>query len=544
MTNAYEILSEVCEKYRIQSLLPLFDAVRNLQNQKNFINISVLGQFKAGKSSFINSLIGKSILPVASTPLTNVITTVQFGSTEKVFIFRHHHKEETEAENLEDYISEEKNPENIKELDKAIVESPGLSRIKRIKLTDTPGLGSVFKHNSKITADWLPNTGISLILISCTQPLSENDLNLIEETIRFGPEIVIILTKTDLVDEKDIEKLRSFMVSVLSEKFDRQFPIFEYSIKDKSYREDILKNLLIPLNNNFENKNVRILNYKLKSLRNQCLNYLDIAYQSGLRKKEGELKLKEKILDEKLNNPVIRKELDLIAQSYTSGTRERLKKYLFGKFKEKLTLKTKRVFSEEYFNWRGNLNQISRTYEAWFKEFISNELNIILKSERESIDEIPAEAKNHFEQYLQFFRERLDERILKVLGLKMKTEKWEINTKEILRPDISIGWAFESQIDLLWFLIPMSIFKKVFFRYFLKQIPWEVEKNLYRLSAELTKAVNDTIINTKEEAFRYIKDELLTIEKLLSNNNTDTESVGESIRLLESLEFMENGLSE
>ena len=49
MPDAYKVLSAVCEKYRIHSLNPLFDAISNLQNQKNFINISVLVSLKQGK---------------------------------------------------------------------------------------------------------------------------------------------------------------------------------------------------------------------------------------------------------------------------------------------------------------------------------------------------------------------------------------------------------------------------------------------------------------------------------------------------------------
>ena len=540
MHKTFMILREICEKYSIHSLDTLFDAIQDLQNQKGFLNVSVLGQFKAGKSSFINSLIGKPVLPVASIPLTNVITTVQFGNNEKAIIFRNNHREEIDLKSLDNYISEEKNPENIHKVENARVETPGLNRIPRLILTDTPGLGSVFRHNSHTTNGWLPHTGISLLLISCTQPLSENDLRLIEDILHYGSEIIIVLTKTDLVEEKDVDKLRSFATSMLKEKFGRDFPVFEYSINNKASKENILQNLLIPLNNDLENKNIHILNYKLNSLRNQCLNYLSIAFRSGIKKKNGEHLLKEKILDEKLNKPFIKKELNLIAQNYISGTRQRLKDHLFLKHETKLTINAKKVFSKEYFNWKGNLNQIARKYETWFKEFISNELKEILKRDKEFFDEIPAEAIHHFEQYLQSFRERLDDRILNVLNVKMKTEKRDIHKKEIRNPDISIGWAFESQIDLLWFLIPMSLFKKTFYRYFLKQIPGEVQKNLYRLSAELTGVINDEIIHAKESSIRYIENELDTIEQLLSEENTDIENIRNSITLLENLKIEMN----
>ncbi len=71
-------------------------------------------------------------------------------------------------------------------------------------------------------------------------------------------------------------------------------------------------------------------------------------------------------------------------------------------------------------------------------------------------------------------------------------------------------------------------------------IPWEVEKNLYRLSAELTEIINNEISNLKEKALKYIVDELDIIEKLLDVENTDTESIVESIRVLKNLKIEEN----
>ncbi len=461
MPDAYKVLSAVCEKYRIHSLNPLFDAISNLQNQKNFINVSVLGQFKAGKSSFINCLIGKSLLPVASTPLTNVITTVQWGEKERGIIYRNKIYEEIDLKELVNFISEEKNPENIKNIENAIVESPGLKRMNRLKFIDTPGLGSIFNHNSSITANWLPNTGISFILISCTQPLSENDLKLIEETIHFGPEIVIILTKTDLIDKSDIKNLKSFVSVMLRKKFGKDFPVFEYSVKREEYKNEILQNLLFPLNNDFKNKNVRILNYKLNSLRRQCLNYLDIALQSSLKKKEGEFQLKEKILDEKLNKPVILKELDLIAKSYTTGTREQLKTYLLSKYKTALTLKAENDFGKEYFSWKGNLNKVSRSYESWFKEFVLSQLKSILVNDKEIFNEILAEAKNHYEQYLQFFRERLNNRILNTLNVKLKTENGRYKRRRSLVP-ISLSDGLLNHILICYGLSYPCLYLKKF----------------------------------------------------------------------------------
>ena len=60
----------ICSRLHIVSLNRQIEACRNLFNQNKLIDAAVLGQFKAGKSSFLNSLIGKPILPVGVIPVT------------------------------------------------------------------------------------------------------------------------------------------------------------------------------------------------------------------------------------------------------------------------------------------------------------------------------------------------------------------------------------------------------------------------------------------------------------------------------------------
>jgi ABC-type uncharacterized transport system ATPase component len=50
--------------------------------------IAVLGQFKRGKSSLLNAIIGRDLLPTGILPLTSVITVVRYGASERLVIYR------------------------------------------------------------------------------------------------------------------------------------------------------------------------------------------------------------------------------------------------------------------------------------------------------------------------------------------------------------------------------------------------------------------------------------------------------------------------
>jgi ABC-type uncharacterized transport system ATPase component len=47
--------------------------------EEEAFHLVVLGQFKRGKSTFINALLGEAILPTAIVPLTSVVTILRYG---------------------------------------------------------------------------------------------------------------------------------------------------------------------------------------------------------------------------------------------------------------------------------------------------------------------------------------------------------------------------------------------------------------------------------------------------------------------------------
>jgi ribosome biogenesis GTPase A len=81
-----DLVERVCSEYRITSLNRQIDACKILFTESAVIDVAILGQFKAGKSSFINSLIGRDVLPVGVIPVTTVITRLRFGPKERAII--------------------------------------------------------------------------------------------------------------------------------------------------------------------------------------------------------------------------------------------------------------------------------------------------------------------------------------------------------------------------------------------------------------------------------------------------------------------------
>src|SRR3972149_5947046 len=72
-------LDTVCRGFHIDSLLPQINACGEVLKDGDIVDVAVVGRFKAGKSSFLNSIIGRDLMPVAAVPLTAVVTRLRYG---------------------------------------------------------------------------------------------------------------------------------------------------------------------------------------------------------------------------------------------------------------------------------------------------------------------------------------------------------------------------------------------------------------------------------------------------------------------------------
>src|SRR5216683_7728979 len=79
------------------------------------ITIAIVGRFKAGKSSFLNHVLGQSLLPVGVVPVTAVVTEIRFGPTERAEArFLDGRFQQIALNEIAGYVSERENAENHK----------------------------------------------------------------------------------------------------------------------------------------------------------------------------------------------------------------------------------------------------------------------------------------------------------------------------------------------------------------------------------------------------------------------------------------------
>jgi hypothetical protein len=120
-----------------------------------------------------------------------------------------------------------------------------------------------------------------------------------------------------------------------------------------------------------------------------------------------------------------------------------------------------------------------------------------------------------------------------VLGVKLPEVDWKIDVTEPDHPDIAFTKAFDFHFDLIWFLIPMMIFRKIFERHFIRGVPRQVEINLSRLAYQWETRINNGIDSMRIQAIIYVQEELSTIEALLSKTEEQTNEIRQLIAELQ-----------
>lgn len=207
------------------------ELVRKLREEQ--MQVVVMGEFKRGKSSLINALLGKRLLPVASIPLTAVVTIVKVGERDAAFVeFLNGRRQEIPVDAVEDYVSEERNHKNHKQVDRVIVETPSEFLTGGTLLVDTPGAGSVYRHNTEVAEKYLPNCDAVILVLAADPPISRSEVEFLHSVRRWARKLFIAENKIDYLAEPDLKRSVAFTEKVLRDALeDPKASLFPISAK-------------------------------------------------------------------------------------------------------------------------------------------------------------------------------------------------------------------------------------------------------------------------------------------------------------------------
>ena len=203
--NEKELLNSLIEEIEKLSDESLLEKVREAKNLlDNLFSIVFIGEFSTGKSSIINAIIGKEVLPEGITPTTDKITVLKYGQDAS---------EQSENGNLVLSVQNEK--------------------LKDICIVDTPGTNVTIEQHEQITKTYIPKADIIFFVLGSERAVTATESRLIDfVSNEWKKNVVFILNKIDIVkDEEEFNLLFDHTRSQLRLLFELDPVIFPISSK-------------------------------------------------------------------------------------------------------------------------------------------------------------------------------------------------------------------------------------------------------------------------------------------------------------------------
>jgi small GTP-binding protein len=186
------IQEELALLTRLQDILVRYPAAeedreairRAIEHLRALFLLVIVGEFNAGKSAFINALVGANVMPEGVTPTTSVINLLRYGA--------------------EAHVSMQ--PDGI------IVREYPAEFLDDITVVDTPGTNAIIREHEALTQQFVPRSDMVLFVTSADRPFTESEREFMETIQDWGKKIVVIINKIDLLrDAAAIEEVTAFV---------------------------------------------------------------------------------------------------------------------------------------------------------------------------------------------------------------------------------------------------------------------------------------------------------------------------------------------
>jgi small GTP-binding protein len=165
----------------------------------------IVGEFNAGKSAFINALLGERILREGVTPTTAVITRLRFA------------------------------PSLIEHREGALLEvGYPLELLRDVAIVDTPGTNAILREHEEITSHFVPRADLVLFVTSADRPFTETERAFMERIRDWGKKVVVVLNKIDLLSGAQIDEQVTFVRDGVERLLEFRPTVFGVSSRDKT----------------------------------------------------------------------------------------------------------------------------------------------------------------------------------------------------------------------------------------------------------------------------------------------------------------------
>ena len=141
----------------------------------DFFLLVVVGEFNAGKSAFINALLGQSVLEEGEIPTTAQVNILRYGETEERSV-------------VSDQLHTLTAPVEL---------------LQELSIVDTPGTNSIIQRHGEITSRFVPRSDLVLFITSADRPFTESERAFLERIRDWGKKVVVVVNKVDILKSQE-----------------------------------------------------------------------------------------------------------------------------------------------------------------------------------------------------------------------------------------------------------------------------------------------------------------------------------------------------
>ena len=187
--------------------------------------IVVLGEFNHGKSTFINALLGRPVLPTGITPTTAVLAHISQGAKEgATLVLESGERKAIDVKKLGEWLT----VEGLAGKRAPKGEGRGIHHVElthptavlgdRVTIVDTPGVNDINDQRAEITYGYLPRADAAVFLLDATQILTASERQFLEERILRSSRdrLLFVVAKADLLDAAELAETLAFARKHLS----------------------------------------------------------------------------------------------------------------------------------------------------------------------------------------------------------------------------------------------------------------------------------------------------------------------------------------
>jgi ribosome biogenesis GTPase A len=218
VTAAIAELATVATRIGARSLAGRIDADLVQKLQADRFHLVVVGEFNHGKTTFVNALLGRNILPVGVTPTTAVIHHVEYSETPTAAVVRMNgDRTQLSFEDVRRYAVSGDHEKDSNEVRYLEVGLPSELLKERIVLVDTPGVNDLSLQRADITYSYIPKSDAVLFLLDAGQPLKESERVFLEEKLlgQSRNKIIFVVTKRDIWDGSEEKEALEYIKTEL-----------------------------------------------------------------------------------------------------------------------------------------------------------------------------------------------------------------------------------------------------------------------------------------------------------------------------------------